>query len=106
MEKRTIDPMSRDYDFSEIEPDPRFVQTGKEFWITLGVYGVYMVLMIGNLFLVNGDPAEYTYIMGFPLWIFLQICILVGMVVSVLVVTSFVYQDMDITPHGQIRPRK
>jgi len=106
MEKKKIDPMSRDYDFADIEPDERFVQTTKEFWITLGVYGVYMVLMIGNLYLINGDPANYTYVLGFPLWIFIQICILVGMVASVLLVTTFVYRDMDVTPHGKIKPRK
>ena len=30
-----IDPDSRDYDLKSIEPDERFTQTTKEFWITL-----------------------------------------------------------------------
>ena len=49
-----IDPDSRDYDLKSIEPDERFTQTTKEFWITLGTYLVFMVLMIANLYLVGG----------------------------------------------------
>lgn len=106
MEKKHIDPNSRDYDFSDIELDERFVQTNKEFWVTLGVYACYIVLMISNLYLVGGyDVSKYTYVMGMPLWIFLQICILIGMVVAVLLVVQFVYRDMDITPHGALKPR-
>ena len=45
-----IDPDSRDYDLKSIEPDERFTQTTKEFWITLGTYLVFMVLMIANLY--------------------------------------------------------
>lgn len=105
--KKIIDPNSRDYDASAIEPDERFVQTTKEFWITLITYGVFAVLLIGNLFLVGGgDPASYTYVLGFPLWIFLEICILIGMVVAVLCVVKFVYRDMEVTPNGKLKPRK
>lgn len=41
MRKREIDPNSRDYEFSEIEPDERFVQTAKEFWVTIGILCLY-----------------------------------------------------------------
>ena len=41
MKKREIDPNSRDYEFSEIEPDERFVQTAKEFWVTIGTFCVF-----------------------------------------------------------------
>ena len=47
-----IDPDSRDYDLKSIEPDERFTQTTKEFWITLRTYLVFMVLMISILYLV------------------------------------------------------
>lgn len=107
MEQKKIDPNSRDYQFSDIEPDERFVQTNKEFWITLGTYVVFMLLMMANLFLVGGyDVSKYTYVLGFPLWIFLEICILVGMVAAVLLIVTFVYRDMDITPRGALKPRK
>ncbi|MCC8027090.1 MAG: YhdT family protein [Clostridium sp.] len=106
MEKGKTDPESRDYKFSDIEPDERFTQTFKEFWITMGVFAVFMVLMIWNLYMVNGyDVSNYTYVFGFPLWIFLEICILIGMVIAVLLVVTFVYKDMDITPHGKIKTR-
>lgn len=102
-----IDPESRDYDPAAIEPDERFTQTTKEFWVTMITYLVFAVLLIGNLFVVgNTDPANYTYVLGFPLWILLEILILIGMVVAVLCVVSFVYRDMEITPHGKLKPRK
>ena len=53
-----IDPDSRDYDLKSIEPDERFTQTTKEFWITLGTYLVFMVLMIANLYLVGGKDVS------------------------------------------------
>lgn len=106
MENRQIDPNSRDYHFSDIEPDERFTQTTKEFWITVGVFAVFTILMMFNLFVINGnDVSNYTYVLGFPLWIFVEICILIGMVIAVVLVVSYVYCDMDITPHGQLKPR-
>ena len=91
-----IDPDSRDYDLKSIEPDERFIQTTKEFWITLGTYLVFMVLMIANLYLVGGkDVSKYKYIFGFPQWIFNEIIILIAMVVAVILVVTFVYRDMD-----------
>lgn len=58
MRKREIDPNSRDYEFSEIEPDERFVQTAKEFWVTIGTFCVFTVLMILNLYMVNGPDRS------------------------------------------------
>ena len=105
--KAGIDPYSRDYNLSDIEPDERFTQTRKEFWVTLGTYLGFMVLMIANLYLVGDtDPANYTYVLGFPLWIFLEICILIGMVIAVLLVVTFVYRDMEVTPRGSLKPRQ
>ena len=58
MRKREIDPNSRDYEFSEIEPDERFVQTAKEFWVTIGTFCVFTVLMILNLYM---DSVRYRF---------------------------------------------
>lgn len=102
MERKKIDPNSRDYNFSDIEPDERFVQTIKEFWITVGVFGVFTLLMMVNLFVINKIDA---FVMGFPLWIFVEICILIGMVIAVVLVVSYVYRDMDITPHGKLKSK-
>lgn len=107
MEKNQIDPMSRDYDPSTIVPDERFTQTFKEFLITGGTYIIFTILMVANLFIVGGgDPADYTYVLGFPLWIFLEILILIGMVVAQELIVTFVYKDMDVTPHGSIKDKK
>src|SRR5574344_1297273 len=94
-----IDDDSRNYDISAIESDPRFVQTTKEFWITLIVYLFFAALMIANLLLVNGSKI---LVLGFPLWIFLEILIIIGFVAAVIILTTHVYKDMDITPTGNL----
>lgn len=103
MEKNQIDPMSRDYDPSSIIPDERFTQTAKEFWITMLTYTVFVLLMIVNLFTLGADPGSYTYVLGMPLWIFLEIVIIIGMVVAQELIVTFVYKDMDVTPRGSIK---
>jgi uncharacterized membrane protein YhdT len=106
MANKNIDPKSRDYSFKDIEDDERFVRTTKEFWITLGVYAVFTALMILNLYTLGAqDPSTYVYVLGFPLWIFVEICLLIGMVAAVLFVVTFVYRDMDITPKGNLLPK-
>lgn len=102
-EIKEIDENSRKYSFKEIEEDPRFRQTTKEFWITMGVYVVFAALMIANLLLLNGNN---TLVLGFPLWIFLEILIIIGFVVAVIVLATYIYKDMDITPEGEIYGRE
>ena len=106
MDKNQIDPMSRDYDPSKIVPDERFIQTTKEFWITGITFIIFSALMIINLFVLGKDPSSYTYVLGLPLWIFLEIVILVGMVVAQELIVTYVYKDMDVTPHGKIKNKK
>lgn len=66
-----------------------------------------MVLMIANLYLVGGkDVSKYKYILGFPQWIFNEIIILIAMVVAVILVVTFIYRDMDVTPNGKLKERK
>lgn len=100
---KNIDANSRDYNLRDIEPDPRFRQTTKEFWITMGVYVGFAALMIANLLLLNGSKV---LVFGFPLWIFLEILIIIGFVAAVVILTTYVYKDMDITPEGEIHSRK
>ena len=95
MDNKQIDPMSRDYDPASIVPDERFTQTAKEFWITMLTYSVFVLL--------GADPSKYTYVLGMPLWIFLEILIIIGMVVAQELIATFVYKDMDVTPRGSIR---
>lgn len=97
-----IDAKSRKYDFRDIEPDPRFRQTTKEFWITMAVYIGFAALMIANLLLLNGSKV---LVLGFPLWIFLEILIIIGFVVAVIILATYVYKDMDITPEGEVHSK-
>lgn len=94
-----IDDKSRDYNIKDIETDPRFTQTTKEFWITLGVYVAFAALMIANLLILNGNKS---LVLGFPLWIFMEILIIIGFVAAVIILSTYVYKDMDITPSGEI----
>lgn len=94
-----IDDKSRDYNLKDIETDPRFTQTTKEFWITLGVYVAFAGLMIANLLILNGNKS---IVLGFPLWIFIEILLIIGFVVAVIILSTYVYKDMDITPVGEI----
>lgn len=103
MSDQKVDPESRNYSFDQIEDDPRLKRTTKEFFITIGVYAIYAALMILNLYIFGSkDPSTYKYILGFPQWIFNLVCLLIGMVITVELVTTFVYKDMDITPTGNI----
>lgn len=107
MKKSDIDLESRDYSFDSIEDDPRLKRTTKEFFITILVYAIYTALMILNLYIFgNKNPAEYKYILGFPLWIFNLICLLIGMVVTVELITTHVYKDMDISAKSEDKEDK
>ncbi|MCI5602375.1 MAG: YhdT family protein [Clostridiales bacterium] len=94
-----IDDNSRDYNLKDIEPDERFTQTTKEFFITMVVYIAFAALMIGNLLLLNRNKS---LVLGFPLWIFNEIIIIIGFVAAVIILATYVYKDMDITPNGVI----
>lgn len=93
-ERTTISDESRDYDLKDIKPDERFVQTNKEFVITMAVYLVFAALMIGNLLLLHGSNI---LVFGFPLWILLEILIIIGFVVAVIVLSTYVYKDMELS---------
>ena len=76
---QAIDADSRDYDLKDIENDPRITQTTKEFWITMVCYICFAALMIANLLLLSGSGVT---------------------------VLGFVYQDMDITPDGELHKKQ
>lgn len=97
MENKKVNDDSRDYSFDMIEDDPRLKRTTKEFFITMGTYIVYAALMILNLFTFGRHSGDYPKIFGFPLWIFILICLLIGMVITVELICTYVYKDMDLT---------
>lgn len=96
---KEIDENSREYDFQDIEPDPRFIQTTKEFWITLIVYINFAALMIGNMLWFGGSNI---LVLGFPLWIFQEFMLIIGFVIAVIILSTYVYKDMDITSTGEL----
>ena len=98
-EQKEIADDSRDYNLKDIETDPRFRQTTKEFWITLIVYVGFAALMIANLLVLNKNTS---LVLGFPLWIFVEILLIIGFVLAVIILSTYVYKDMDITPDGEI----
>lgn len=66
-------------------------------------YICFAALMIANLLLLSGSGVT---VLGFPLWIFLEILIIIGFVVMVIILATFVYQDMDITPDGELHKKQ
>lgn len=97
-----IDPMSRNYEFSDIEPDERFVQIMKEYWVVIGVFIVHCALLIINLYTLGADPSKYTYVLGLPLWLFLELCEFVVMIITCFFIIDHVFMDMDVTPKGKL----
>ena len=100
--KRIIDPASRDYDFSEIKPDERFVQIMKEYWVVIGVFIVHCAVLIVNLYTLGADPSKYTYVMGLPLWLFLELCEFAVMIIVCFFIIDHVFMDMEVTPKGKL----
>ena len=92
-----IDLNSRNYSFKDIPEDKRLKRTTKELFITIITYSIYSFLMIFNLYTFGmQEPSEYKYILGFPQWIFNLISLLVLMIITVELITTFVYKDMDL----------
>lgn len=61
---------------AQFVPDSRFRLLGKDAWIiTIGWIGFFVLMMSVAYVFGKGDPKEYTYVLGFPLWFVLCICI-------------------------------
>ena len=70
---RTKDDGDRNYDFSEIEIDPRFARCEYEMKLTFGSWIVYALVTIGlSYYLARGGIG---YICGMPTWFFWGECV-------------------------------
>lgn len=100
--KRIIDPESRDYSFSEIKPDERFLQINKEVIATLILFVLHSAFIIVNVVVgTSGDPlASLTF--GLPTWLVIQLVEFLVYIVLVFIMVSKVYRDMDVAPRGKI----
>lgn len=81
----------------EFVPDSRFQAMGKEAVMVL-VYWLAMFIgvMLSAIFLGRGNPSDYTYLFGFPLWF--TVCIgimIVGILVGIYLVMR-VFQNVSL----------
>ena len=89
----------RNYSFEDIEIDPRFRVCESEMKLTFGVWIAYMVVSVALCyFLGRGDPANYTYLWGVPLWMAIGAWLTTAVFFVVVVFISlFVFRNMEIT---------
>ena len=80
----------------EFVPDSRFKAMGKEAVIVAVYWGImFMGIMLSAHFLGGGDPKEYTYLFGFPLWFAICVVIIVVGIVMLLKVFKNVSLDAE-----------
>ena len=92
MEKQIV---SKTEEFVE---DPRYKQCNKEALLCLGLGIANMIWwFVFGYGLGSVDPANYTYIMGFPTWFFMS-CILGSIVFTLLVIVMVrkIFKDMPL----------
>lgn len=86
------DLMSRDYDLRQIEDDPRFKQSCKEFLVLFVIIAIAVAAIIIVSYVVNWGPvSEYTYICGLPAWMAISTLIsIVATAVCLVYIAKFV----------------
>ena len=89
----------RNYSFEDIEIDPRFRTCESEMKLTFGVWIAYMIVSVALCyFLGRGDPANYTYLWGVPLWMAIGAWLTTAVFFVVVVfIALFVFKNMDIS---------
>lgn len=96
-ELKNADDHIRNYEFSEIEDDPRFLVINKEVKFAYILWTVFAILSLAAIYgLGGGDPVEYTYVMGLPLWFFAYLTIVIGFIVLITYVVKKKFRNMDL----------
>lgn len=86
------------YEFDEIEDDPRFKVCEKEMKLVLSVQLAFTFLTIAAAYILGrGNPADYTYILGIPAWWLAVILISFAFFGIVIYIVKFKLQDMSLT---------
>lgn len=69
--------------------------TRRETWAVLGLYLLFFVWWYATAYGFGGDPAQYSYILGFPAWFFYS-CIVgyVGISLLLWVVVKYFFKDI------------
>lgn len=93
----------RDYDIKDIVVDERFIIAKKEMLITFAVQISFTLIMIFTAYTVgNGDPKDYTYIMGMPSWWFYCLAITIVFLGIIYILTSKVYKNVSVEAYLEI----
>jgi uncharacterized membrane protein YhdT len=96
-----------DYSFEEIEVDPRFKICEREMKISFLIQTLFTLCTIAAAYILGrGNPEEYLYVMGLPLWWFAVIAICFVFLGVVVYITNNVFVDMDLTDEGVINHKK
>ena len=105
LEKREY--YSRDYDFAEIEMDPRFLQCRKEMFISFSTWLAFTAISLAVAYgLGKGPVEEYKYILGLPQWWFAVIVVSVVFTFIVIFLSLFVFQDMELSDVAETGEKK
>ncbi len=92
------DNSDRNYSFSEIEQDHRFLICKREAIISLVVWFMFMFSTVGVAYSIGSRPIQdYTYIWGIPAWYFATIAVVLGFVALVFVLLIYVFKDFELT---------
>ncbi len=89
----------RNYRFEDIEIDPRFVVCESEMKLTFAVWIAYTIVSVALCyFLGRGEPSNYAYLWGVPLWMAVGVWLTTAVFfVAVILITFFVFRNMDIS---------
>ena len=102
-EKAKIDPNSRDYNFKDIDQDPRFVVCKKEMLICFAVFVVFAAAMLFVVYIVGGgDPTQYNYILGMPAWYFWIFVVCTITAIAIAVILDKCFKHMSLEAEGDI----
>lgn len=88
------------------QQDWRYAQANKEALLSLGMYAFYFIWWYVCAYgLGEGDPSEYTYILGLPSWFFLS-CIAGYPLLSFLlwVMVKVFFKDMPLDDEDASTP--
>jgi uncharacterized membrane protein YhdT len=85
----------------DFEHDPRYAISLREMWICIAYWAAFTAVMVSVAWAIAGnrDPAETTYIMGFPDWFFWTGIVTVA-VFSIIpfFIVKFLFTEVDLEP--------
>lgn len=90
----------REYNFDDIEQDPRLVRAAKEMKVTITYYTIYMcIVILVSYALATGPASEYTYMFGLPTYLTAMVIIAFIGMVGVITLTRALFTEVDLSPH-------